>query len=90
MNKDAVVKAIAAKTGHPRHVVEEIMETLIETILRNLQQGEKVSFSGFGTFDVSSRKGRKGINPRTKEPIEIPALNVPRFRAGKTLKDAVR
>lgn len=90
MNKDAVVEAVATKTGQPKRLVEDVVGTMLEEITRSLQRGERVAFSGFGTFQVSSRKGRIGVNPRTKEKIDIPPMKVPRFRAGKTLKDAVR
>lgn len=90
MNKDAVVEALAGKLGQPKRTVEEIIDALLDEITRTLQKGEKVAFSGFGIFSVSTRKGRTGVNPRTKEKIEIPSVKVPRFRAGKTLKDAVR
>lgn len=90
MNKDAIVDAIAAKIGQPKRVVEDVVEAALDEVTKTLQRGEKVAFSGFGTFQVSLRKGRTGVNPRTKEKIEIGPTKVPKFKAGKTLKDAVR
>lgn len=90
MNKDAIIEAISTQTSHPKKTVADIVETLLDIVTKELQKGEKVSFSGFGAFQVTTRKGRTGINPRTKEKIEIGPTKVPRFRAGKTLKEAVR
>jgi DNA-binding protein HU-beta len=59
-------------------------------VTSSLKKGKKVSFVGFGTFSVGKRKARTGRNPQTGEPIKIAAARVPRFKAGKSLKDAVR
>jgi len=90
MNKDAVVDAVASKTSQSKKVVGDIVDSVLEAVTRELQKGGKVSFTGFGIFQVSTRKGRVGINPRTKEKITIAPTKVPRFRAGKSLKEAVR
>lgn len=90
MNKDALIDAVASKIGQPKKVVADVLETALDTIMRQLQQGGKVALTGFGIFQVSTRKGRVGINPRTKEKITIAPTKVPRFRAGKSLKEAVR
>ena len=90
MNKDAVIDAVASKTGQAKKVVEEVIEAVLDTVTLELQKGGKVNFSGFGAFQVSARKGRVGINPRTKEKITIAPTKVPRFKAGKSLKEAVR
>ncbi|EKE11434.1 MAG: hypothetical protein ACD_15C00078G0001 [uncultured bacterium] len=90
VNKDALVNAIATKTGQSKKDVEVVIDTLIEEITKSIQTGNKVTLTGFGTFKVSSRAARLGINPQTKEKIEIPAMKVPKFTAGKTLKEAVK
>lgn len=90
MNKDAVVDVVAEKTGHAKKVVSDVVETMLDVVTKELQKGGKVNFSGFGAFQVSTRKGRIGINPRTKEKITIAPTKVPRFKAGKSLKEAVR
>jgi DNA-binding protein HU-beta len=90
MNKDAVIDVVASQTGQPKKVVADVVESVLDVITKELQKGGKVSFSGFGAFQVTTRKGRVGINPRTKEKIDIGPTKVPRFKAGKTLKEAVR
>jgi DNA-binding protein HU-beta len=90
MNKDAIVDAVALTTGQPKKVVSDVVEAVLDTVTKELQKGGKVNFSGFGAFQVSTRKGRIGINPRTKEKITINPTKVPRFKAGKSLKEAVR
>ena len=64
-------------------------DAVMETIAEALAAGDKVSLIGFGTFDVRARAAKEGINPRTGDKIAIEARNVPVFKAGKTLKDAV-
>jgi DNA-binding protein HU-beta len=90
VNKDALVSAIATKTEQSKKDVELVIDTLIEEITKGMQAGNKVALTGFGTFKVSARAARMGINPQTKAKIEIPAMNVPKFTAGKTLKEAVK
>ena len=90
MNKSAVVDAVAAKTGHSKKDVEAFVEATLDVITNELQKEEQVAFTGFGTFSVSHRAAREGINPATGEKIQIPAVKVPKFKAGKGLKDAVR
>jgi len=90
MNKNAVVAAVASKTGQSKKDVELMVEALLDVIIDALQKGEQVTFTGFGSFSVKQRAAREGINPLTKEKIKIPAVMVPKFKAGKTLKDAVK
>ena len=90
MNKSAVVDAVASKTDHSKKDVEMVIEAVLDVITDALQGEEPVAFTGFGTFSVSRRSAREGINPATREKIQIPAINVPKFKAGKSLKDAVR
>jgi len=62
----------------------------IEIITKAMQKGDRVVLTGFGAFQVSKRAARRGVNPKTGAKIQIPAMKVPKFKAGKSLKDAVR
>jgi nucleoid DNA-binding protein len=90
INKDALVDAIANKTDLSKKDVESVIELLEEKITQEIQQGNKVTLTGFGTFKISNRAAREGINPQTKAKIQIPAMKVPKFTAGKALKEAVK
>ncbi|HEX8974688.1 MAG TPA: HU family DNA-binding protein [Patescibacteria group bacterium] len=90
VNKDALVDAIATKTDLSKKAVEGVIEALETMITEEIRKGNKVTLTGFGTFKVSSRAAREGINPQTKEKIQIPAMTVPKFTAGKALKEAVK
>lgn len=90
VNKDALVSAIATKTDQSKKDVEMVIDTMIEEVTKSLQAGNKVTLTGFGTFKVSARAARVGINPQTKASIQIPAMTVPKFTAGKALKEAVK
>jgi DNA-binding protein HU-beta len=90
MNKAALIDAVASKTGHSKKDVEMMLEAMLDIITNTLQGGDEVTLTGFGTFRVSKRSARAGINPLTKEKIQIPEVTVPKFKAGKALKDAVR
>lgn len=90
MNKDALVSAIAEKTELSKRDVEMVVDTMTEVITKALKNGEKVTLTGFGTFRVSNRAAREGINPQTKAKIQIPAMTVPKFTSGKALKEAVK
>ena len=89
VNKDALVSAIATKTDLSKKAVEGVIESFEEIITDEIRKGNKVTLTGFGTFKVSQRAAREGINPQTKAKIQIPAMTVPKFTAGKALKDAV-
>ncbi len=90
INKDALVAAIVAKIDFSKKDVEAVIETMTDEITNALRRGDKVALTGFGTFRVSERAAREGINPQTKAKITIPAMRVPKFTAGKTLKEAVK
>ncbi|MDQ1284557.1 MAG: DNA-binding protein HU-beta [Patescibacteria group bacterium] len=90
MNKDALVSAIAEKADISKKDVETVIDVMIEEITKAIKGGQKVTLTGFGTFRVSARAAREGINPQTKEKIQIAAMTVPKFTAGKALKEAVR
>ncbi len=90
VNKDMLVHEIVEKTELSKKDVVSMIESFVEVITAELRKGNKVTITGFGTFRVSNRAAREGINPQTKEKIKIPAMTVPKFTAGKTLKDAVK
>lgn len=85
-----LVHAICERTNLAKKDVELVLESLEDVVMNELRQGNKVTLTGFGTWKVSNRAAREGINPQTKEKITIPAMTVPKFTAGKTLKEAVK
>lgn len=89
MNKGELIDSVSAKTEYSKKSCDEIIKAMLETIQESLVNGESVSFIGFGTFSVGERSAREGKNPATGEKIKIPAAKVPKFKAGKALKDAV-
>ena len=90
MNKSELVSAIAAKTEMTKKDSEKALQAFIEVVTEELGKGGKVQLVGFGTFDVADRAAREGRNPQTGQPMKIPASKAPRFKVGKTLKDAVK
>jgi nucleoid DNA-binding protein len=90
VNKDALVDAIAKKNDQSKKDVEMVIDVMMEEITNSIKAGNKVTLTGFGTFRVSRRAAREGINPQTKAKIQIPAMSVPKFTAGKSLKEAVK
>jgi DNA-binding protein HU-beta len=89
VNKSDLVDAIATSAGISKASAGRALDGAIEAVKNALKKGEEVSLVGFGAFSVDERAGRVGRNPRTGEAINIPAAKVPKFRAGKGLKDAV-
>lgn len=89
MTKAELIESIASKIDLPRATAERVVNTLFDDVVNALKQGDKVNVSGFGTFAVSSRSARTGRNPKTGQTIEIAASRAVKFKAGKTLKDAV-
>ena len=90
MNKADLVEKIADQTGLTKKTSREAVDAIISAITDSLSREEKVTLVGFGTFQVMERKAGKGRNPQTRETINIPAKNVPKFRPGKGLREAVR
>lgn len=90
MNKTELVAAVAAKAELSRKDAEAAVNAVFDSVKDALAEGDKVSLIGFGTFSVKTRAARTGLNPRTKETIEIPESKVPAFKAGSALKDAVK
>ena len=87
--KEDMIARVARETGYSRSVVANVIETTLSNITFALSKGDKVQFSGFGTFEPKKRAARTGRNPHTKEAVPIPARVLPVFTAGKYLKNAV-
>ena len=91
MTKDGLVEAVQQAAGlETKASAQRAVEALFETVEKTLSRGEEVAISGFGTFRVTKRAARQGRNPKTGEAIQIAASVVPKFKAGKGLKDAVK
>lgn len=90
MNKTELVAAVAAKANLSKKDADAAVNAVLDAVKDALAEGDKVSVVGFGTFSVKVRAARTGLNPRTKETIEIPESKVPTFKAGAALKDAVK
>jgi nucleoid DNA-binding protein len=90
MNKADIIEKIHEVVGGTRADAERAVETLIDSISNSLKGGKEVSIAGLGIFSSKTRNARTGRNPRTGESIDIPAMRVPKFRAAKALKDAVK
>lgn len=89
MTKVELVNAMAEKAGLSKGDAEKALKAFTDSIAEALKAGEKVALVGFGTFSVGDRAARTGQNPQTGEKIEIKASRIPKFKAGKMLKDAV-
>lgn len=89
MNKTELVAAIAANTELTKKDADKALKAFIDVVGDELSKGGKVQLAGFGTFEVVERAAREGINPRTKETIQIPASKAPKFKPMKSLKEKV-
>jgi DNA-binding protein HU-beta len=89
MNKSELVDAVASATNGTKGDAQASVDAVIDAITGALQRGEKVSLTGFGTFEVRDRAARTARNPQTGETIQVRASKAPAFKAGKGLKDAV-
>jgi len=90
MTRDCIIGYVAEKAGMTKKQAGLALNATLDCITGALKAGDKVSLIGFGTFCVSARKARTGINPKTKEKILIPASKAPVFRAGSKLKESVK
>ena len=90
MNKASIVDKIHEILGGTKVQAEQVVDTVFDSIVASIKKGEEVSVAGFGIFSSKERAARIARNPRTGESITVPAMRVPKFRAAKALKEAVR
>ncbi len=90
MNKNNLINALSEETSFSKKDIAKMLASFTRIVERTLKKGEKVSITGFGSYWVSRRPARIGINPATKERITLPAISVPRFKPGKKLRAEVR
>ena len=89
MNKSELIAAVAERTGLTKKDAEKAVKAFTDVVTDELVKGGKVQIVGFGTFEVSERAAREGRNPRSGETMTIAASKMPKFKAGKALKDVV-
>ena len=89
MNKAQLIEVVAKESGLKKKDAEAAVNAFVEAVSIALEDGDKVQLIGFGTFEARERAAREGLNPQTKEKVQIAACKVPAFKAGKALKDAV-
>ena len=91
MKKDELIEAVMKEAGlETKKLAQDTVNAVFDVITKNLSRGEEVAVTGFGTFRITKRAARMGINPQTGEKIQNAASKAPKFSAGKSLKDAVR
>lgn len=90
MNKAELVEGVAGKVGLTKKDASNVVDAITSAITDSLARNERVTLVGFGTFQVMERKARKGVNPQTRETIQIPAKKVPKFVPGKGLREKVK
>ncbi len=89
MNKTKLIDALSEETVFSKKDIARVLDSLVRVVERCLKKGEKVSITGFGSFWISHRSARKGINPATKQKINIPGVTVPKFKAGKDFSESI-
>lgn len=90
MNKTQLIDAIAQEAGLTKADAKRALDAVLKTTIDALRNGDNVSLVGFGSFKITERKARTGMNPKTRQKIEIPARNVVRFKPGAELEEAVK
>lgn len=90
MNKSELISAVAAEAGLSKVDAKKAIEAFVSTVTNTLANGDKVALIGFGTFSVTEKSARTGINPATKQTINIPAKKVAKFKAGAELNDKIK
>jgi DNA-binding protein HU-beta len=91
MNKIEFIEKLAVKSGISKKEAEHFVNSMVDLVIDTLKSGSEVTITGFGTFSARDRHARMGVNPQNpKEPMKIPSVTVPKFKAGKTLKDALK
>jgi DNA-binding protein HU-beta len=88
--KAELVSAVSEMAGTSKKDAEAVLQAFLDVVTKTLSKGDDVTLAGFGTFSVTQRQARVGVNPRTLEKIQIAATKTPKFKAGKKLKDAVK
>ena len=90
MNKAGIVDKVHEQLGGTKVQAEQVVDTVVDSIVGGLKKGDEISIAGLGIFSTKMRPARQGRNPRTGQSIQVPAMRVPRFRAAKALKEAVK
>lgn len=90
MNKQGLVEVVHAELGGTKASAEKVVDTILENIVATLKKRQEVSIAGLGIFSVKARAARTARNPKTGATVQVPATHVPKFRAAKALKDAVK
>lgn len=90
MNKSEIIELIARKANVSKKTATQTMDIFVNAVKTNLASDKNITITGFGTFTVSKRAARNGVNPQTGKPIRIPASRVPRFKAGKSLRGLIK
>lgn len=90
MNKTEFINAVAEKSGLSKVDAKKAVEAFVETVSSELKEGGKEALLGFGSFSVAEKSARKGVNPKTKQPIEIPARKSVKFKAGAELTEIIK
>jgi len=90
MTKTELIANVANDAQITKSMAEKVLNALMDNIERALKAGDKITLTGFGTFQCTERAGRTGRNPRTGKEINIPACNVPKFKPGNKLKEALK
>jgi DNA-binding protein HU-beta len=90
MTRKELIEVLASETKLSKREVKDILDKFASIVMKTVKKGEKVSITGFGTFDLGKRAARRGRDPQTGEIIRIPEMKMPRFRAGNNLKKEVR
>ncbi len=91
MNKALLITQLAEKTGLSKKQAEDFVSAYVHIVINTLKQGGEVTIAGFGSFSAKKRAGRTGVNPqKPTEKIQIPSVTVPKFKAGKNLKEALK
>ncbi len=90
MTKADLIASVATETGIKKSLAEKVLNSVMENIEKALQKGERITLTGFGTFQCTSRAARTGRNPRTGKEIAIPSSKVPKFKPGNKLREALK
>jgi DNA-binding protein HU-beta len=90
MNRRKLIEVLSEETAFSRRDITKVLDAFLRVLIRVLKKSGKVQWSGFGTFSIAKRAARKGINPATKQSINLPEIYVPKFKAGKLLKETIR